>query len=70
MIALWAVTNGYLDEVEVEKIKEFENRFIQHLKIKNKKLLSEIASKKELDEKIIKELEKETTQFGRVYGKH
>lgn len=70
VIALWAVTNGYLDEVEVEKIKEFENRFIQHLKLKNKKLLSEIASKKELDEKAVKELEKETREFGRVYGKY
>lgn len=58
VVALWAVTNGYMDEVEVEKIKEFEERFIQQLKIKNKKLLSEIASKKELDEKMIKELEK------------
>ena len=58
VVALWAVTNGYMDEVEVEKVRDFEQRFIQALKLKNKKLLSEIASKKELDEKMIKELEK------------
>jgi len=58
VVSLWAVTNGYMDEVEVEKVREFETRFIQALKLKNKKLLSEIAEKKVLDEKMIKELEK------------
>src|SRR3989338_4701008 len=45
-------------EVEVEKVRDFEQRFIQTVKLKNKKLLSEISSKKELDEKMVKELEK------------
>ncbi len=67
VVALWAVTNGYMDEVEVERIKEFENRFIQALKLKNKKLLSEIASKKELDEKMIKELEKSVKEFSNLF---
>src|SRR3989338_3362341 len=58
VVSLWAVTNGYMDEVEVEKVRDFEQSFIQALKLKNKKLLSEIADKKVLDEKIIKELEK------------
>ncbi|MEK7617260.1 MAG: F0F1 ATP synthase subunit alpha [Patescibacteria group bacterium] len=58
VVALWVVTNGYMDEVEVEKVRDFEQRFIQAIKLKNKKVLSEIASKKELDEKMIKELEK------------
>ena len=67
--ALWAVTNGYMDEVEVVKVKEFENRYIQHLKLREKKLLSEIASKKELDEKMVKELEKTTKAFVSTFVK-
>ncbi len=63
VVALWAVTNGYLDEVEVDKIPEFEQKYIAHLKLHGKKLLSEIASKKELDEKMTKELEKMTKEF-------
>lgn len=70
VVILWAVTNGYLDEVEVEKIKEFEEKYIAHLKLRQKKLLSEIASKKELDEKMVKELEKVTREFVKIYGKH
>ena len=60
---LWAVTNGYLDEVEVEKAKDFENKFILHLKTKEKKLLAGIAEKKELDEKLTQELEKVSKEF-------
>jgi len=60
---LWAVTNGYLDEIEVEKVKDFENKFVLHLRTKEKKLLAEIAEKKELDEKLTKELEKTVKEF-------
>lgn len=70
VVALWAVTHGFMDEVEVEKVKEFEQSFIQHLKLREKKLMSEIASKKELDDGMVKRLEKVTKEFGRLYGKH
>lgn len=69
VVALWAVTNGYMDEVEVERVKEFEQKYIQHLKLREKKLLSEIASKKELDEKMIKELERVTKSFVSTFSK-
>ncbi len=67
VVSLWAVTNGYLDEVEVSQVKEFEGKFIQHLKLKNKKLLGEIASQKILDEKMIKDLEKITKEFLAIF---
>lgn len=70
VVALWAVTNGYMDEVEVERIREFGQKYIAHLQLREKKLLGEIASKKELDEKMIKELEKVTEEFVKLYGKH
>ncbi|MBI2196721.1 F0F1 ATP synthase subunit alpha [Candidatus Daviesbacteria bacterium] len=69
VVSLWAVTNGYLDEIEVEKAREFEQRYIAHLKLRNKKLLSEIADKKELDEKTAKELEKVTKEFVGIFSK-
>ncbi|OGE27454.1 F0F1 ATP synthase subunit alpha, partial [Candidatus Daviesbacteria bacterium RIFCSPHIGHO2_02_FULL_39_41] len=62
VVALWAVTNGYLDEVEVEKVRDFEQRYIAHLKLRAKKLLSDITD--------TKELEKITKEFVRIYGKH
>lgn len=70
IIILWAVTGGYLDEIEVAGIKEFEGKFLEHLRLREKKLLSEIALKKELDEKLTKSLEKVTKEFVAAYGKH
>lgn len=69
VVSLWAVTNGFLDEVEVEKAREFEQKYIVHLRLREKKLLSEIAEKKELDEKMIKELEKVTKEFVSIFSK-
>jgi F-type H+-transporting ATPase subunit alpha len=51
---LWAVTRGFLDEVEVEKIKDFEQKFIAYFKLRGKN----------------KDLEKVTKEFVRTYGKH
>lgn len=70
VVALWVVTTGLLDEIEVGKIKDFEQKYLAYLKVREKKLLSEIASKKELDEKMIKELERATKEFVKTYGKH
>lgn len=66
---LWAVTQGYLDEVEASKIKDFEHKFLSSLKLKNKKLLGQIAKDGELDEKTTKELEKFTKDFVKSYAR-
>lgn len=70
IVSLWAVTNGHLDEIDVDKVKEFETEYIKSLKLKNKKLFTEIAEKKVLEEKIVKELEKATKEFVGTYGKY
>ena len=67
--SLWAVTNGYLDEVEIERVKEFETKYIDYLKTREKALLKDIAEKKELDERLIKELEKATKAFAGMFNK-
>jgi len=69
VVSLWAVTNGFLDEIDVEKVREFEQRYLAQLKLREKKLMSEISDKKEVDEKTIKELEKATKEFVSMFGK-
>lgn len=69
VVVLWAVTNGYLDEVEVEKVRDFEQKYISHLKLREKKLLSSIAETKILDEKMTKELEKVTKEFVSIFAR-
>ena len=60
IVILWAVTQGFLDELPVEKVRTFEAKYISNLKLKEKELLKEIAEKKELDEKLTKKLEAAT----------
>ncbi|MBI4036071.1 F0F1 ATP synthase subunit alpha [Candidatus Daviesbacteria bacterium] len=69
VVALWAVTNGYMDEIEVSKVKEFEEKYLALLKLREKKLLAEIADKKILDEGMIKNLEKTTKEFVSMFMK-
>ncbi len=69
VVVLWAVTKGYMDEVEIEKIKEFEQKYIAHLKLREKTLLSSLAETKVLDEKMVKELEKVTKEFVNMFQK-
>lgn len=58
IVLLWAVTQGYFDEVAVEKIKVLGASIVETFRIKEQKLLSEVPQMKELDEKTAKKIEK------------
>jgi len=62
---IYALTNGFLDDVPVEKVKEWENDF--HKFMKNQSVLKEIAEKKELTDDIVKNLEKSIKEFKEIY---
>jgi F-type H+/Na+-transporting ATPase subunit alpha len=56
VLVLFAGTNGLLDDIKVNRIKEFEKGLIEYAKEHNQTLLSNIAKKKELDDKMKEEL--------------
>ena len=60
---LWAVTTGQLDSVKIEDIASFQEKFLDYLSTKGKKILEEISKEKTLTEKITKELENFTVEF-------
>jgi F-type H+-transporting ATPase subunit alpha len=64
---LYALTNGFLDDVAVEKVKNWENDFQKYLKSSKKEVLNLIAEKKELSDEIIATLEKAIKEFKEVY---
>jgi F-type H+-transporting ATPase subunit alpha len=64
---LYAVTNGYLDDVAVEKIGDFEEKLRAHMETSGREVLKTIAQKKELDEKTENELKKTIEQFKKSY---
>jgi len=64
---LYALTNGFLDDVAVEKVKNWENDFQKYLKSSAKEFLSLIADKKELTEDVVAKLEKVIKDFKEIY---
>jgi F-type H+-transporting ATPase subunit alpha len=63
VVILWVATQGYLDTIPVEKVRDFESKFMENMRLKEKKILSEIAQKKEIEEKLIQALEKIIKKF-------
>ncbi|MFZ2192971.1 MAG: F0F1 ATP synthase subunit alpha [Candidatus Moraniibacteriota bacterium] len=64
---LYALTNGFLDDVEVSKIKAWEADFQRYLDSSAKEVLTLIAEKKELTQDIIEKLEKVIKDFKDIY---
>lgn len=63
---LYAVTNGYLDDVEVEKVKEWENQFHKFLNVQYKSLLDKTPNIKDFAE-IEGDLKKAISEFKQSY---
>lgn len=64
---LYALTQGFLDDVPVEKVKKWETDFHKFLANEEKKALEMIAEKKELTEEVVKELEKAINNFKKTF---
>jgi len=64
---LYALTQGFLDDVAVEKIAVWEADFHKYLKSSAKNVLNLIAKEKELSEGVIKELESAIKNFKEIY---
>ena len=60
---LWAVQNGYLDDVPVERTKEFQNKLTEFLTLHKDELLQRIAREKALNEELVVELKSAADSF-------
>ena len=63
---IYAATSGYLDDVPLEKVKEFETRFHKYLTVNAKDLLNTIRVKKELDGEVEEKLKRLIEEFKRM----
>jgi F-type H+-transporting ATPase subunit alpha len=65
---IFAATNGYLDGVAVDRLRQYEEDLYRFLENSHPTLLSSIAEKKILDDDIKKALGDALTQFGKQFG--
>ena len=60
---LWAMQNGYLDSVPVEKVKQFQVKLQDYLRTRKESLLGNIVSKRALDKELEAELAATLDEF-------
>ena len=63
IVIIWAATKGYLDDIPVEKVSEFEIKFLDFVDARRGKILETISKEKVLSEKLEEDLEKGVEEF-------
>jgi F-type H+/Na+-transporting ATPase subunit alpha len=65
---LWAVQNNYVDDVPVEKVKDFQQKLSQYLHTRKAELLSKIKIEKAVSDALGAELKAAVTEFKQTYS--
>jgi F-type H+-transporting ATPase subunit alpha len=64
---LWTVQNGLMDDVPVEKIKDFQTKLTDYLTSRKSETMSRIAKEKALSDPLTAELKAAVTEFKQTY---
>src|SRR5579862_5325775 len=64
---LWAMQRGHLDEVPVDRVKEFQNRLQEFLSTRKEALLAKIGKEKALSDALTAELKTVVNEFKQTY---
>jgi F-type H+/Na+-transporting ATPase subunit alpha len=64
---MWSMQNGYIDEVPVERVKEFQVKLQDWLATRKEALLINIREKKALDEDLEGQLKSALEEFKSVW---
>ena len=68
IISIWAVGNGYMNDVPVEQIGQFEKELHSYVESNNKKLIERLGNGKKLDEEATEELKKIVEKFKKGFS--
>jgi len=64
---LWAVQNNFIDDVAVEKVKDFQMKLTDFLATRKAALLTKIRTEKVISDAIAAELKSSVTEFKQTY---
>ena len=63
VVIIFATVNGFLDDVEIEKVKDFETKLLEHMEEKNKGTLDTIAKEGDISKETDKKLKEQIEEF-------
>jgi F-type H+/Na+-transporting ATPase subunit alpha len=64
---IWAVQDGYVDQVPVERVKEFQAKFTEFLTTRKASLLAKIEKEKTLSDTLKTELKTVADEFKQLW---
>src|SRR5438128_7640404 len=64
---IWAVQNGYLDQVPVDRVKEFQTKFTEFLTTRKAELLAKVEKEKTLSDALKGELKTVADEFKQLW---
>ena len=65
---LWTVQNGFMDDVRVDDIKDFQAKLTDHLASRKAELMARIAKDKALNDALIADLKAAVVEFKQTYA--
>ena len=68
VMLIFAATNGYLDDVPIPRLREWESEFLKFMEAARPELGKRIAEEKELKPETIEALEKATAEFQQTFN--
>ena len=66
--ALWAVQNGYMDKVPIDRIKEYQTRLTEYLTTSQSSVLERIGREKALTDGVTADLKGAVEQFAQMWS--
>jgi len=67
VVVLWAVQNGYMDQVPVARVKEFQNKLTEYFTTRKNQLLAKIGREKALNDELKAELKAAADEFKQTW---
>ena len=64
---LWTVQNNFMDDVAVDRIKDFQAKLTEFLNTRKSSLLTKIRNEKAISDAIANELKAAVTEFKQTY---
>ncbi|TET52363.1 MAG: F0F1 ATP synthase subunit alpha, partial [Actinomycetota bacterium] len=62
-LIIFALTNGYLDDIEINKIQQFEQEYLRFIRTVRPKIIKELKSKKDIPQELEKQIREAIDRF-------
>ncbi len=63
ILIIFALTNGYLDDIEINKIQQFEQEYLRFIRTVRPKIIKELKSKKDIPQELEKQIREAIDRF-------